>query len=351
MQNRALIYIVCVVACASLLLLVIAEQGMVEPTPISTERLLVNSETGATGNSNQPTSDTQRPTSFISGKPNSGLIDTGHEGDAKHQSHAESSYADTLESSQSVKLVETDAINRTEDGWSTLNDQSVGPTASIDDSPSRGEFGGSFLLNDSPAFSQSESDGNRSNSTSEPETSLTDGFTRVSDLPLREENATVTQERARNSNVTRVSMIDRPELRNNSSILQVQNQEPTQSQASNEEEGGSTATGRSTTEEDSSFFEEAFYSLRARAVSIRIWIAAIPSTITPMQLCGPVARRYIPGASGKCKPKASAGFHSAGVSYWFTGKLTGVSFVAHRLVRSIADCGKLSDGIGYLWNW
>ena len=210
---------------------------MVEPTPISTERLLVNSETGATGNSNQPTSDTQRPTSFISGNPNSGLIDTGHESDAQHQSLAESYYADTLESSQSVKLVETDAINRTEGGWSTLNDQSVGPTASIDDSPSRGEFGGSFLLNDSPAFSQSDSDGNRSNSTSEPETSLTDGFTRVSDLPLREEDSTVTQERARNSNVTRVSMIDRPELRNNSSILQVQNQEPTQSQASNEEEG------------------------------------------------------------------------------------------------------------------
>ena len=210
---------------------------MVEPTPISTERLLVNSETGATGNSNQPTSDTQRPTSFISGNPNSGLIDTGHESDAKHQSLAESSYADTLESSQSVRLVETDAINRTEDGWSTLNDQSVGPTASIDDSPSRGEFGGSFLLNDSPAFSQSESDRNRPDSTLEPEKSLTDGFTRVSDLPLREENAMVTQERARNSNVTRVSMIDRPELRNNSSILQVQNQEPTQSQASNEEEG------------------------------------------------------------------------------------------------------------------
>ena len=210
---------------------------MVEPTPISTERLLVNSEAGATGNSNQLSSNTQRPTSFISGKPNSGLTDTGYEGDAKHQSHAESSYADSLESSQPVKLVETDAINRSEDGWSTLNDQSVGPTASIDDSLSRGEFGGSFLLNDSPAFSESESDRNRSNSTSEPETSLTDGFTRVSDLPLREEDSTVTQERARNSNVTRVSMIDRPELRNNSSILQVQNQEPTQSQASNEEEG------------------------------------------------------------------------------------------------------------------
>ena len=210
---------------------------MVEPTPISTERLLVNSEAGATGNSNQLSSNTQRPTSFISGKPNSGLTDTGYEGDAKHQSHAESSYADSLESSQPVKLVETDAINRSEDGWSTLNDQSVGPTASIDDSPSSGEFGGSFLLNDSPAFSQSESDRNRLDSTSETEKSLTDGFTRVSDLPLREESATITQERARNSNVTRVSMIDRPELRNNSSILQVQNQEPTQSQASNEEEG------------------------------------------------------------------------------------------------------------------
>ena len=237
MQNRALIYIVCVVACASLLLLVIAEQGMVEPTPISTERLLVESETRATGNTDRPISNTPSSTTIVSGKSNTGLTDTGYERDTKHPSFAENASAHTLHSSRPAKLFETGAISRSEDGWSTLNDQSVGPTESIDDLPSRGEFAGSFLFNDSPGFSQSESDSDRSESTSEAVTSLTDGFTRVSDLTLREEVSTITQERRADSNVTRVSMIDRPELRNNSGILQVQNQEPTQSQASTEEEG------------------------------------------------------------------------------------------------------------------
>ena len=146
MQNRALIYIVCVVACASLLLLVIAEQGMVEPTPIPTERLLVGWETRATGNADRPSSNNQSPTSLLSGKLNTRRSNDVHQMDAKHQRFAESSSADKLHTRQPAKLFKTDGISRSEDGWSTWNDQSFKPSESTDYSPDSGDRGSSFLV-------------------------------------------------------------------------------------------------------------------------------------------------------------------------------------------------------------
>ena len=220
MQNRSLIYIVCVVAVASLALLLIGEQGLVVQTA-------------------------QTESTDLDQELMQGFVATDDSVDhefARIRSDLPKQRRDDVQSSDGPSSPET-VIHH--DGWSRVEDLAVSQSADgSSDQLSASRQNHFVKLRDSGSEQSSSGEvGNPSRAVGN----------RVGALPMSPPvdagviGAEPGNKRKGSVFVERVSMIDRPEIRNasirNSSvqdsptILQVQNQEPATTDASAEEEG------------------------------------------------------------------------------------------------------------------
>ena len=219
MQNRSLIYIVCVVAVASLALLLIGEQGLVVQT----------AQTGLTD------SHQESMRGLVSAD---GIVEAEsvwNRSDLSNQKH------DNVQISDEPSLPER-VIHH--DGWSRLEDLAVSQSADGYLDPRSAS-----RQNHVTGLRESVSEQSNSGEIRDPSLAVGNGAFATESMPLDGGygSAVAGNKREEAGFVERVSMIDRPEIRNasirnssgqdSSMILQVQNQEPATTDASAEEEG------------------------------------------------------------------------------------------------------------------